>query len=493
MHSAVLLCVLSSLRFCASAILDPVAEPEPEPEPELLLSTPAWNVSGTTDTASLGYDYLYTYEGEAFAVPLPPQNRTLSAASYAGSSVWTGAGCVIYNLTSDVTATFSTALYDFGAFYIGQQATNVNTCSGGACMRRVTVKLDPSKYYALNFTNTGSQGIWIALDYSLHPSNSSECQGAGVANTTSRAAQSASDQTDRLLGLDSLGLPTAGTPAVVYQDILEQGPATIIGALRGATCISGLLNVTFFDTSTSATLALFSTNSTLSFSSGTSDYWTSVANCFVDIANPLCTFNSSPLLSNAPDYFVAVIPTVTTSDSDATNSLSSALGGIYTARYQALTADACPNESNSSSLASSSTFYSTVSSLDSTYSPSPPYSSSSSSKSPSSSNSPSSSYTSVSSLDSTYSSSPPYSSSSSSKSPSSSYTSASQYSPSSASSTSTPPVYSGSDNGDADALANDTPVVDANGDTVALGAASVADSTPDYNNPATYDTGGYGY
>ncbi len=89
------------------------------------------------------------------------------------SSVWTGAGCVIYNLTSNVTATFSTVLYDFGAFYIGQQATNVNTCSGGACMRRITVKLDPSKYYALNFTNTGSQGIWIALDYSLHPSNSS--------------------------------------------------------------------------------------------------------------------------------------------------------------------------------------------------------------------------------------------------------------------------------------------------------------------------------
>lgn len=136
--------------------------------------------------------------------------------------------------------------------------------------------------------------------------------------------------------------------AVVYQDILEQGPATIIGALRGATCISGLLNVTFFDTSTSVTLALFSRNSTLSFSSGTSDYWTSVAKCFVDIANPLCTFNSSPLLSNAPDYFVAVIPTVTTSDSDATNSLSSALGGIYTARYQGLTAgdgalyDVCP-------------------------------------------------------------------------------------------------------------------------------------------------------
>ncbi len=49
MHSAVLLCVLSSLRFCASALLGSLAEPEPE----LLLSTPAWNVSGTTDTASV--------------------------------------------------------------------------------------------------------------------------------------------------------------------------------------------------------------------------------------------------------------------------------------------------------------------------------------------------------------------------------------------------------------------------------------------------------
>lgn len=117
-------------------------------------------------------------------------------------------------------------------------------------------------------------------------------------------------------------------------------------------------------------------------------------------------------------------------------------------------ADACPNESNSSNLAWSSTFYSTVSSPDSTYSPSPPYSSNS---------------------------------------PSSSYTSASQYSPSGTSSTSTPPVYSGSDSGGADAVANDTPVMDANGDTVPLGAASVADSTPDYNNPATYDTGGNGY
>ena len=38
-----------------------------------------------------------------------------------------------------------------------------------------------------------------------------ECQGP-LAITTNRAAQSASDTTDIVLGLDSLGLPTAGTP-----------------------------------------------------------------------------------------------------------------------------------------------------------------------------------------------------------------------------------------------------------------------------------------
>ena len=50
------------------------------------------------------------------------------------------------------------------------------------------------------------------------------------------------------------------------------------------------------------------------------------------------------------------------------------------------------------------------------------------------------------------------------------------------------PPYSGGDSGGASTVVNNTPVRDANGDSSTLGASSIANATPDYNNPATYDS-----
>ncbi len=86
------------------------------------------------------------------------------------TNTWTGAGCVTYNLTSDGSST-STDIVDYGAFYLGHKSTSLVFCSKN-CSKQSTVSLDPSKYYAFNTSNSGRNGVWSALDYVLHPSNS---------------------------------------------------------------------------------------------------------------------------------------------------------------------------------------------------------------------------------------------------------------------------------------------------------------------------------
>ena len=89
------------------------------------------------------------------------------------SEVWTGAGCVSFNLSSNVTATSSANLVNFGDFWLGSQTATVASCSGNKCSVVSTVTLDPTSYYAFNMTNTGLEPIWVAISFVLHPSNSS--------------------------------------------------------------------------------------------------------------------------------------------------------------------------------------------------------------------------------------------------------------------------------------------------------------------------------
>lgn len=106
----------------------------------------------------------------------------------------------------------------------------------------------------------------------------------------------------------------------------------IIGVLRApmASCISGMLNASFFDDCASVSLALFSQDNALAYFGGAQDSWAAIASCTVNSDHTDCTF-SSESLGLSLYWYVALIfetPTVTTLDY---------IGGYYTATFQGLT------------------------------------------------------------------------------------------------------------------------------------------------------------